>query len=184
MFINEKLPPHLGGHDNETHIDEGVLNYMISKYNVKSFLDVGCGPGGMCELAASKGLKVLGIEGDFTLQHKIPVLIHDYNQGIANINEKFDMAWSCEFIEHVEEKFMHNYMHSFKNAKYVVCTYAEPGQWGHHHVNCQNINYWKNAFDKFGFKFSALETLNLRNKSTMKAIHFKRSGLFFENLNF
>jgi 2-polyprenyl-3-methyl-5-hydroxy-6-metoxy-1,4-benzoquinol methylase len=60
MYINKDLPPHLGGHDNETHLDSGVLDYMIKKYKIESYLDVGCGPGGMVELAASKGLRVMG----------------------------------------------------------------------------------------------------------------------------
>ena len=58
MYVNKDLPAHLGGHDNETHLDNGVLDYMISKYKIESYVDVGCGPGGMVELAASKGLRV------------------------------------------------------------------------------------------------------------------------------
>ena len=30
------LPAHLGGHANETHLDEGVLNYMINKYKIEN----------------------------------------------------------------------------------------------------------------------------------------------------
>ena len=181
MYVNKDLPAHLGGHNNETHLDNGVLDYMINKYGVESFLDIGCGPGGMCELAASKGLRVLGVDGDYTLEHKQPTIIHDYTTGPAPITDKFDMAWSCEFLEHVAEEYMDHYMNSFKQAKYVVCTYAVPGQWGHHHVNCQTIDYWKEKFSNYNFKFSALETMTLRDKSTMKANHFFRSGLFFVN---
>jgi hypothetical protein len=181
MYVNKNLPPHLGGHDNETHLDDGVLDYMINKYKIESYLDVGCGPGGMCELAASKGLRVLGIDGDYTLNHKEKTIIHDYTFGPASITGQFDMAWSCEFLEHVEEQYMSHYMDSFQKAKYVVCTYAVPGQWGHHHVNCQPMQYWKDCFAKYGFKFSASESMNLRSASTMKANHFSRSGLFFIN---
>jgi 2-polyprenyl-3-methyl-5-hydroxy-6-metoxy-1,4-benzoquinol methylase len=124
MYVNKDLPSHLGGHDNETHLDDGVLDYMIKKYSIKSYIDIGCGPGGMCELAASKGLKVLGIDGDYTLTHKEPTLIHDFTNGSASVEDIFDMAWSCEFLEHVEEKYMPHYMDSFQKAKYVVCTYV------------------------------------------------------------
>lgn len=181
MYVNKDLPAHLGGHNNETHLDSGVLDYMIKKYSVESFLDVGCGPGGMCELAASKGLKVLGVDGDYTLKHSQPTIIHDFTLGPAPVEEKFDMVWSCEFLEHVEEQYMPNYMAAFQKAKYVVCTYAVPGQWGHHHVNCQPMDYWKEKFAEYGFRFSAGESMNLRNASTMRANHFSRSGLFFVN---
>jgi hypothetical protein len=45
------------------------------------------------------------------------------------------------------------------------------------------MEYWKDAFAQFGFKFSASESMNLRSASTMKAEHFRRSGLFFKNQN-
>lgn len=183
MYVNENLPLHLGGHDNETHLDNGVLNYMIKKYNIKSFLDVGCGPGGMCELAQSKNLKVLGIDGDFTLKHNHPAIIHDYTNGSPEINEHYDLCWSCEFVEHVEEQYAKNFIETFKKAKYIIITHAVPGQWGHHHVNCQPYTYWKDLLFKDGLKFSASESLKIRDLSTMKANHIKRSGMFFVNQN-
>ena len=63
-----KLPNHLGGHLNKTHVDEGSLTWIINTFNIKSFLDVGCGTGGMVELSESKGIKSLGIDGDHTLK--------------------------------------------------------------------------------------------------------------------
>jgi SAM-dependent methyltransferase len=183
MNENNPLPSHLGGHFNETHLDNGVLDYMIEKYKVESFLDVGCGPGGMVELALSKGLKAFGIDGDYTVERNTPVLIHDYTLGPANIEDNFDMCWSCEFLEHVDEKYIPNFMNSFQKCKYVIATHADPGQWGHHHVNCQPYSYWKDVFAQYGFKCSAMESLKIREISTMPANHLKRSGLFFINKN-
>lgn len=177
------LPTHLGGHANETHLDEGVLDYMISKYKIESFLDVGCGPGGMLELASSKGLKVLGVDGDFTLNHNNPVIIHDYTTGPAFIEDSYDLCWSCEFLEHVDAKYIPNFMNSFQKAKFVIATHAFPGQGGHHHVNEQYYQYWVETFAKFGFIFSANESLYIRSISTMKSGHLGRSGLFFKKNN-
>jgi len=42
---------HLGGHFNRTHLDEGSLLFIIKEFNIKSFLDIGCGPMGMVVLA-------------------------------------------------------------------------------------------------------------------------------------
>jgi SAM-dependent methyltransferase len=182
MNDNNSLPPHLGGHYNETHLDNGVLDYMIKKYKIESYLDVGCGPGGMLELAASKGLRVLGVDGDFTLTHSNPVIIHDYTTGPAPIEGEFDLCWSCEFLEHVDAKYIPNFMNSFQKAKYVIATHALPGQGGHHHVNEQLYGYWVDTFANYGFKFSAVESLSLREASTMPAAHFKRSGLFFKKV--
>ena len=57
------LPQHLGGHENETHIDDGALSYFIENFDVKSMVDIGCGPGGMVDLAKRKGLDVIDDRG-------------------------------------------------------------------------------------------------------------------------
>ena len=185
-----KLPDHLGGHKNKTHLDEGSLNHMIRMLNVKSMLDIGCGPGGMVELAHSKGLRALGIDGDFTVKRsevaKRLVHIHDYTKGPSKIEETFDMVWSCEFVEHVEEQYLDNFMQDFKRANFVVMTYAPPGKAGHHHVNCNTEDYWKTVFKNYGFQYDAnmtrmikeVSTLNIKGKFSHKAF-VKNNGLCF-----
>jgi 2-polyprenyl-3-methyl-5-hydroxy-6-metoxy-1,4-benzoquinol methylase len=39
------------------------LTFLMNEYNIKSFLDVGCGPGGMVALAGMRGLDAMGIDG-------------------------------------------------------------------------------------------------------------------------
>ena len=79
------LPSHLGGHKSRTHIDVGVLKFARDKLKVKSMLDIGCGPGGMVNLAKKLELKVLGIDGDDSIVRENETLfqIHvgkkDYN---------------------------------------------------------------------------------------------------------
>jgi len=175
------LPKHLGGHLNKTHVDEGNLNWIIEKFNIKSFLDVGCGPGGMVELANKKGLKTLGIDGDYTLKRSDSNLfiIHDYAKGPLKLEEKYDLCWSCEFVEHVEEKYIDNYMQTINYADLVAITHAPPGWPGHHHVNCQHADYWINVFKNYNFNYDEELTTLLRKNSTMKKPFIQRTGLFF-----
>lgn len=175
------LPKHLGGHLNKTHVDEGNLNWLIENFKIKSLLDVGCGPGGMVELAHKKGLKSLGVDGDYTLKRfdNNFFVIHDYTTGPLDLNEKYDLCWSVEFVEHVEEKYIDNYMQTIKNAELVVITHAPPGWPGHHHVNCQTADYWINVFKNYNFKYNSDLTNTLREKSTMKKQFIQRNGLFF-----
>ena len=183
---NNGLPMHLGGHENETHIDEGALNYLLNKFNIKSFLDIGCGPGGMVELAYKKNLKSIGIDGDFTLKRERPefYITHDYTTGPAPLNDEiWDLGWSCEFLEHVEEKYMDNYMDSFLKCKYIIITHALPGQGGHYHVNEQTPNYWFIKFGERGFLFDLKTTNEVRQASTMKERFMRTTGLFFWNGN-
>ena len=62
-----KLADHLGGHMNKVHTDRSTLTYLTKKYNIKSMIDVGCGPGDMVMIALDKGINSIGIDGDYTL---------------------------------------------------------------------------------------------------------------------
>ena len=175
------LPKHLGGHLNKTHIDNGSLDWAIRLFKVKSFLDIGCGPGGMVELAISKNLQSLGIDGDFTLKRfdKSKFVIHDFTQSPLVLDKDFDLCWSCEFVEHVEELYIDNYMKTFISAKNVIMTYAPPGTPGHHHVNCKPAEYWIDIFQNYNFKYDDALTNELKTHSTMKKPFIQKNGLFF-----
>jgi 2-polyprenyl-3-methyl-5-hydroxy-6-metoxy-1,4-benzoquinol methylase len=120
-----KLPKnlkHLGGHSGVTHIDQGNLEWAIQNLNIKSLLDIGCGPGGMLNLADSLNLENFGIDGDPSISIDKNFLLHDFTTGPANHFTLYDLVWSCEFVEHVEEKFIDNFMKSFQLGKYVIIT--------------------------------------------------------------
>lgn len=171
------LPDHLGGHQGQTHVDHGALTYMISKFDVQSMLDIGCGPGGMVEHARSLGLSATGIDGDWTVK---PDILCDFTIEPAKALSPYDLAWSVEFLEHVEEQYIINFMPAFSWCKYAVVTYAPPGWPGHHHVNLQEETYWVNVFEHFGWIKLWKATDQIRAASTMKKGYMKRTGLVFE----
>ena len=185
------LEEHLGGHLNKTHLDNGALNWIINHLNCKSMLDIGCGPGGMVKLANNLGLQAYGIDGDYTLDRYDPnkFLIHDFTKGPAPITSTYDIGWSVEFLEHVYEEYMPNYMQSFQKCKYIIITYAPPGWSGHHHVNLQEEVYWIKKFKDYGFTYNENYTKELRDNSTMnypkkpRKAFVKNRGLFFINEN-
>lgn len=181
--MTENLPDHLGGHLNKTHNDRGTLLYLKKKYNINSMLDIGCGPGGMVQLAKDRGINAFGIDGDFTLEYPPElspfILIHDFTQGPAPIDSKFDLGWSVEFLEHVEEQYQDNYMQAFAACDYVVATAAPPGYPGHHHVNCRDQEYWIEVFARYGFEFDENETKQISTQSTMMKPFMQTTGMFF-----
>ena len=179
------LPIHLGGHENLTHVDDGALQFLIERYDAKSFIDVGCGPGGMVDLALEKGLIAHGVDGDYTVTRKNPdnIIIHDYVTGPVKLDRQYDIGWSCEFLEHVFETYMDNYMDTFKHCKAIAVTHAFPNQQGWHHVNLQTPEYWIEKFSQYGFTLDAEATQLIREKSTMENIYIRVSGLVFLNTN-
>lgn len=138
---NERtLPPHLGGHFGNCNMDEAALDYLITRYSVRSMLDVGCGPGGMLDAAAARGLEVGGVDGD-PFMARWNVQIHDYTEGPLPA-DGWDLIWCTEFVEHVEAEYQDNYLVTFDGGRVLFLTAAPPGFPGHHHVNCQPLIYW------------------------------------------
>ncbi len=178
---------HLGGHLNRTNIDDGALQWLIKTFEPKSFVDIGCGPGGMVDLALSEGLDAMGIDGDHTIVKDF-IHKHDFTYGAYYPPRKYDIGWSVEFVEHVYEKYMVNYMPVFKMCMVAVVTYAPPGTPGHHHVNLQEESYWIEKFKENGLTYDLALTTELRSSSTMnlkKKSHEKRfvqkRGMVFTN---
>jgi len=185
-----ELPKHLGGHGNKTWVDKGSLLYMKETYDVKTMVDVGCGVGDQVELAKSLGIHAIGVDGDNTINRKSPCVIHDFTLGECKKPHSkysyFDLGWSVEFLEHVEEKYISNYMDLFKRCKYIICTHALPDTPGIHHVNCQAKDYWINEFEKYGMRYEEEITNEVKLASTMKKKRGKisfmgKTGLVFKN---
>jgi hypothetical protein len=103
-------------------------------------LDVGCGPGGMLDVAQAMDIDALGIDGDPTIQRP-DVLIHDYTAGPFQMTPR-DLIWSAEFVEHAEAHYIPHFLATFRAGRVLYLTHALPGQGGHHHVNEQPSSYW------------------------------------------
>lgn len=183
----EKLPKHLGGHMNKTHLDQGSLAFMKKNLNVKSMLDIGCGPAGMVKLANEMGITAHGIDGDFKVERSGIednwLTLHDYTTGPSNLDLQVDLIWSVEFVEHVYEEYQDNYMKDFQRGNFVIMTFAPPGTPGHHHVNCQTDEYWKGVFKNYGFQYDANMTRQIREVTTLNAKKNKFSRKAFVKNN-
>jgi SAM-dependent methyltransferase len=180
--LSPESNPHLGGHCFVTHIDEGLLIFCKDQLNCKNMIDIGCGPGGMIELANKMGIDAIGVDGDPRLTREDDrIIIHDYAAGILNFQRTFDLAYSCEFVEHVEEKYIPNFIETFKLAHNVILTYAPENTPGHHHVNCKSEEYWIQIFESYNFLFDRKITNKLRLSSTMKRDFVRLTGLYFKN---
>jgi len=184
------MSTHLGGaypegDGNTIMVD--VWGYLLVKYEIKSVLDIGCGFGHTLKWFADNGLcQIKGIEGwDEAIQGNLvkdAIIRHDFTTGPAPLAQPFDLVWSAEFVEHVDEKFVPNFMEAFKLGRYACITHAEPGQAGFNHVNCQTSSYWAKVFRKYGFIHRSQETETLRRTDRWRALWGRRTLMFFERL--
>jgi len=169
-----------------------LWKYICEKFNIKKVLDVGCGMGHAINEFNNYCEDVVGIDGSKYVVENSPlkeqIFYHDFSVGTLETENKYDLCWSCEFVEHVEEKYRDNFLEVFSYAKYLAITYAEPGQPGHHHVNCQPKEYWIENLKRYGFEYDEETTEELRNVAYQDAVeinpqykdnHFNLRGLFF-----
>jgi len=170
----------IGGSFNKTHIDKGVLDLFMDKYKIKSMLDIGCGTGGMVKLALSKGINAIGVEGDGSLDFETNnIILFNFVKSEFKLNTKFDLGWSVEFVEHVKEEYIKNYMSAFNRCKFVLITFSEKEE--KYHINLQNSKYWKNKFEEYKFKFLPETTKLVKENSTMERDFIRKNGLVFRN---
>lgn len=184
---------HLGGYvaggDPATYLPD-LWDWLVDDLGVKSVIDIGCGDGVALDHFVERGCKGLGIEG--IPQENSNIVQHDYSLGPFVPKRKFDLAWCCEFVEHVEEKFARNFLKTFESAKIVLMTHADKDQPGHHHVNCQSAQYWVTSMMTIGFEFDPELTIATRQQSmknnflwidaqtyAVNTNHYLRSGLAF-----
>lgn len=190
---------HLGGcclnGDGATYYPR-MWDHMIKKYSLKTMIDIGCGGGFALDYFRDLGVEVKGVEGAYEAIEKnlVPsalLIHHDYeNNGPYIPDQEFDLAWACEFVEHVQASCMKNFLETFKKAKIVAITYASPGQGGHHHVNEQFEPYWIEAVESAGFAYSSLDTVELREVAKLDMAkyspcytsHFIERGLIFKRI--
>jgi hypothetical protein len=170
---------HLGGHENKTLMDEAALDYLVDHFGVGSMVDIGCGPGGMLFYAQSRGIRAVGIDGDPDVaRHSRQIIEHDYATGPLSVGE-FDLGWAVEFVEHVDEEYVPNFMATLRGCKHVFMTAAVPGQPGHHHVNCRDGSYWIERFAAEGFRLDDDATRNVRERSRMASLFASQTGMVF-----
>jgi FkbM family methyltransferase len=163
-----------------------VWEHLVAKYNVKSVLDVGCGTGNNLRWFHDHGCDVMGVDGEPRLiqRSKLPqanVRLHDYRVGPLMFDQQFDLCWSSEFVEHVHERFVPNFLASFRSCKYVCLTHATPGQGGYLHFNEQPTEYWVEKMGAIGYRHVEEETKYLRSTGP-ETLYGRRTLTFFERI--
>lgn len=165
-----------------------LWTWAVKALRVRSVIDVGCGEGHSTRFFSELGCDVLGVEGcprairDSVIPDRIAA--HDYSSGPFVAATPPDLVWSCEFLEHVEEKYLEHILATFAQARVaVLITHAFPGQEdGHHHVNCRPASYWIRHVERLGFACDVALSRQAR-AITLSDYHgfnhFARSGLVF-----
>lgn len=180
------IPEHLGGFGTGEHGDEATYfpdmwAWLVNQRGVESMLDIGCGQGHAVDFFGSLKVWVVGIDG-VRVPYKPWIVNHDFTTGPWTGRTQFDLGWCCEFLEHLEERFLPNVAPAIQACDTVLMTHAFPGQGGHHHVNCREPAYWANWFGLLGYRLDEPLTASCRAIAALNPSpwnHWTRSGMAF-----
>jgi len=157
---------------------------MVHVMGVKSVLDIGCGRGIStkwfmdhkcrvhCAEATDEGIETT------VLPSRDLITQHDFTQGPWWPQETFDAVWAVEFIEHVHEDYMDNWLATMRSAHYIITTHSKWG--GHHHVAIHHEWWWIEKFESRGF-MHVPELTDIIRRLSKRGNYMHRSGLVFRN---
>lgn len=184
MIQDRHLGGYVAGGDPGTWCPK-LWSFLVRKHAIRSVLDLGCGEGHAARFFRGLGCEVLGVDGceQAIRDSVIPdaVALHDFRNGPFEPGRRFDLVWSCEFLEHIDEEFLPNVLATLTLAdKRIAVTHAFPGQPGHHHVNCRTTAYWIEVLHRVGLDCRLGDSLAAR-RATLgdyhRLNHFARSGI-------
>lgn len=156
MKINEKgfwMNDTQEGHANDNGLSLALIDFF-EKLNLSSMVDLGCGPGFYLSKFKAAGYVCDGFDGNpYTEQ---------LTQGLAKVadlseklflNTTYDCVLSLEVGEHIPEDCEQIFIDNIcrHSNKYVILSWAVPGQNGDGHVNCRSNDYIETSFKTRGF---------------------------------
>lgn len=147
-------------HLSEEHDDvdpEVIVPILYELFAPGSVADLGCGIGNFLHKFKECGAKkVLGIDGEWS-NNKLQklkgddLLLKNLMEDLE-LNERFDLAISFEFAEHLYEKYAEKIIGDLTGmSDVVVFSAAIPGQGGQNHLNEQWPAFWVKLFNDKGY---------------------------------
>ena len=183
IVVTDSERPDLGGNirHGDIHTWSPLLwRYLVERFGVHSMLDVGCGEGHAVLFFHRLGVRSHGIDGLLANVRRAvtPIALHDLLA--APYVMPVDLVWSCEVAEHIAPEKVDHYIDTLANAHIIAMTHALPGQYGHHHVNCQPRDYWIQHITKRGYMLSEDNDLFVELSGKDRTWnYFMKSGLVF-----
>lgn len=155
--------------------DEGAMDYLTSRFHVKSLIDTACGLGGMVFYALSKGIKAVGVESDASIAHDCPFIIeHDYAEKPLYAGE-FDLGWVPDINRRVDQAFNSNRMETLRGCRnlFVMVDRKEASEPG----AAQDL--WVDNLNAAGFDLDKESSRGVDEHSSARGPFRERMNLVF-----
>ena len=155
-FFDSKI---FEGHCYDREMAE-ALCLFTELMEVKTIVDLGCGPGWYVKTLRDAGFSIEGFDGNPNTGYLSDIIMQDGTQcrqlDLTNdikFEEEYDMVLSLEVGEHIPREFEDIFISNLVNncKKYLVISWAIEQQKGDGHINCHNNEYIIDKITKMGF---------------------------------
>lgn len=174
--------PDLGGNQiggDPCSYSPNLWHALLDEFEPVSVLDVGCGEGHAVKWFREHVVSALGLDGlRANVERAVtPIMWIDLTQNPLIF--PVGMVWSCEVVEHIEERYIENLLMTLCNGDVIAMTHGLPGQVGWHHVNNQPPEYWIERICARGYDALDPEPFREIARRENDRAWFARSGLIF-----
>ena len=169
----------LEGHGYDEVLSKAIIQLCKSR-NIKSLYDFGCGHGNYTRDLVSNGFICDGYDGNQYTEALTNGLCKVLDLSKPFEMEKRDYVLCLEVGEHIPKIFEKDFINNIHihNKKGIILSWAEIGQGGDGHINCQNNDYIKAIFKNLKYNNLVEEEKYLRNNSRFS--WFKNTIMIFE----
>lgn len=128
-----------------------VVPVVLAATPARSVADFGCGQGAWLSVWKAAGLSVYGVDGAYVNPARLLIAAAEFQPadlaGKIDLRRRFDLVQSLETAEHLPPALAAGFVADLvAHADRVLFSAAVPGQGGEHHVNEQNLEYWRALF--------------------------------------
>lgn len=186
IWINNSLK----GHCFDYHLAE-ALGELLYLMEVKTVVDLGCGPGWYVKALREKKFKVIGYDGNPHTEEISEQILRDgtkcYQLDLTEniqFDQKVDLILCIEVGEHIPSKYENVFIENLVNntSYYLIVSWGTENQKGDGHINCRSNEYIINKICSYGFMENVPAKNFLRLNAKLK--WFKESLLVFEKINY
>jgi SAM-dependent methyltransferase len=135
-----------------------IVPYLVEKFKPASVVDIGCGIGTFLSVFKENGVKdVLGVDGKWVNKSQLYInesefLEADLEKPIS-LDRQYDLVICLEVAEHLAPTAAETLVNSLTSlGKTIVFSAATDKQGGQNHLNEQPFYYWKEKFEKKGYR--------------------------------
>lgn len=124
--------------------------------NIIDVVDLGCGNGGYVKAMRDHGIECQGYDGNPHTAEITDGMCKTIDLSKPISIGRYDMVVSLEVAEHIPEKFENIFLENLTKTadRYLVLSWAIPGQRGTGHVNCKSNEYVIKELNRRGFKLT------------------------------